>query len=114
MVLSDVALDVGLHESTISRVVNNKYMHTPLGVFELRYFFQRGVSSDRGDDISSLIVKKKIKDLIHNENHNKTMSDATITNILAKEGLKIARRTIAKYREEMNIPSSNTRKKQFE
>jgi RNA polymerase sigma-54 factor len=114
MVLSDIALDVGLHESTISRVVNNKYMHTPLGVFELRYFFQRGVSSDRGDDISSLIVKKKIKDLIQNENHNKTMSDATIVNILAKEGLKIARRTIAKYREEMKIPSSNTRKKQFE
>lgn len=114
MVLSDVAVDVGLHESTISRVVNNKYMHTPMGVFELRYFFQRGVSSDRGDDISSLIVKKKIKELIQNENRKKPLSDAAIMNILTKEGLIIARRTIAKYREEMNIPSSNTRKKQIE
>jgi RNA polymerase sigma-54 factor len=114
MVLSDIAQDVGLHESTISRVVNNKYMHTPLGVFELKYFFQRGVTSDRGDDISSLIVKKKIKDLTQNENHKKPLSDAAIESILSKEGLKIARRTVAKYREEMNIPSSNTRKKQFE
>lgn len=111
MVLSDIAQDVGLHESTISRVVNNKYMHTPLGVFELKYFFQRGVASDRGDDISSLIVKKKIKDLIQEENPKKPLSDAAIETILSKEGLKIARRTVAKYREEMNIRSSNTRKK---
>ena len=111
MVLSDIAQDVGLHESTISRVVNNKYMHTPLGVFELKYFFQRGVTSDRGDDISSLIVKKKIKDLIQDENPKKPYSDAAIENILSKEGLKIARRTVAKYREEMKIRSSNTRKK---
>lgn len=114
MVLSDIAQDVELHESTISRVVNNKYMHTPLGVFELKYFFQRGVSSDRGDDISSLIVKKKIKDLVQNENHKKPLSDAAIEKLLFKEGLKIARRTVAKYREEMNVPSSNIRKKQFE
>jgi len=110
MILYDIAQDVGLHESTISRVVNNKYMHTPSGVFELKYFFQRGITSETGDEISSITVKKKIKEIIEKEKPKKPLSDAKVAEILSKEGLTIARRTVAKYREEMNIPSSSKRK----
>jgi len=113
MVLSDIAQDIDMHESTVSRVVSNKYMHTPRGVFELKYFFQRGIASSSGDDISSLIVKKKIDKMIKSENQDKPLSDAKISQILLIEGLQIARRTVAKYREEMRIPSSSKRRKKL-
>jgi RNA polymerase sigma-54 factor len=88
-------------------------MHTPNGVYELKYFFQRGLSSSSGDDVSSLIVKKKIEQLIENEKRNKPLSDSRIAEILADDGIQIARRTVAKYREELNIPSSSVRRKKI-
>ncbi len=113
MVLSDIAQDISMHESTVSRVVNNKYMHTPRGVYELKYFFQRGIASDSGEDISSVIVKKKIEDLVSDEDPRKPLSDAKIAEYLAGDGLQIARRTVAKYREELKIPSSSKRRKKI-
>lgn len=110
LVLRDVAEDIQMHESTVSRVVSNKYMHTPRGVFEMRYFFHSGISSDEGSDVSSLSVKGKIKDFISNENSGKPLSDSAIVKLLKQEGLEIARRTVAKYREEMRIPSSTHRR----
>ncbi len=110
LVLRDVAEDIQMHESTVSRVVSNKYMHTPRGVFEMRYFFHSGISSDGGSDVSSLSVKGKIRDLVNGENAEKPLSDSAIVKLLKKEGLEIARRTVAKYREEMKIPSSTHRR----
>jgi RNA polymerase sigma-54 factor len=110
LVLRDVAEDIQMHESTVSRVVSNKYMHTPRGVFEMRYFFHSGISSDGGSDVSSLSVKGKIRDHISGENTEKPLSDSAIVKLLKKEGLEIARRTVAKYREEMKIPSSTHRR----
>jgi RNA polymerase sigma-54 factor len=113
LILRDVAEDINMHESTISRVVNNKYMHTPRGLFEMKYFFHSGISTTYGADISSLSVKQKIKKYIEDENPRKPMSDSKIVQKLKEEGLDIARRTIAKYREELKIPSSTYRKKIF-
>lgn len=110
LVLRDVAEDIQMHESTVSRVVSNKYMHTPRGVFEMRYFFHSGISSKSGSDVSSLSVKGKIKDFINDENAEKPLSDSAIVKFLKQEGLGIARRTVAKYREEMKIPSSTHRR----
>lgn len=113
MVLRDVADDIGVHESTVSRVVNNKYMHTSRGLFEMRFFFHSGLTSLFGEDISSLSVKERIKKLIQNENSKKPLSDASIAKIFSDEGLKIARRTVAKYREDLKIPSSSIRRQKF-
>src|SRR5438874_9259831 len=99
LVLRDVANDIGMHESTVSRVVNNKYMHTPQGVFELKYFFHSGISSSYGDSVSSVTIKQRIRKIIENEDPRKPLSDSKIVSILQKEGLMLARRTIAKYRE---------------
>src|SRR3954454_9003757 len=110
LVLRDVANDIGIHESTVSRVVNNKYMHTPQGVFELKYFFHSGISSSYGDSVSSVTIKQRIRKIIENEDPRKPLSDSKIVSILQKEGLMLARRTIAKYREELKIPTSNQRK----
>src|SRR3954466_1672744 len=110
LVLRDVANDIGMHESTVSRVVNNKYMHTPQGVFELKYFFHSGISSSFGDSVSSVTIKQRIRKIIENEDPRKPLSDSKIVSILQKEGLMLARRTIAKYREELKIPTSNQRK----
>lgn len=110
MVLSDVAMDIEMHESTVSRVVTNKFAHTPRGVFELKYFFSTGIRSSSGEDISSLAVKRKIKQIVDDENPKKPLSDSKIMAILNQDGLKIARRTVAKYREELNIPPSKLRK----
>src|SRR5262252_5959678 len=110
LVLRDVANDIGMHESTVSRVVNNKYMHTPQGVFELKYFFHSGISSSYGDSVSSVTIKQRIRKIIENEDPRKPLSDSKIVSILQKEGLMLARRTIAKYREELKIPTSNQRK----
>lgn len=110
LVLRDVANDIGMHESTVSRVVNNKYMHTPQGVFELKFFFHSGISSSYGDSVSSVTIKQRIRKIIENEDPRKPLSDSKIVNVLQKEGLMLARRTIAKYREELKIPTSNQRK----
>jgi RNA polymerase sigma-54 factor len=111
LILRDVAEDIGMHESTVSRVVNNKYMHTPRGLFELRYFFHASVPGSSGEDISSLKVKNKIREIVTSENARNPLSDAHIVKLLDEEhGIKIARRTVAKYRGELKIPSSNDRR----
>jgi RNA polymerase sigma-54 factor len=113
LVLRDVANDIGMHESTVSRVVTNKYMHTPQGVFEMKYFFHSGISSSYGDAVSSVTIKNRIKKIIEGEDPKKPLSDSKIVTILQREGLMLARRTIAKYREELKIPTSNQRKVLF-
>ena len=110
MVLRDIAEEIGMHESTISRVTTNKYMHTPRGVFEFKYFFSSHLSSESGEDQSSTSVRAKIRKLISAENPAKPLSDSKITNLLKDEGISVARRTVAKYREAMNIPSSSERR----
>jgi RNA polymerase sigma-54 factor len=110
LVLRDVANDIGMHESTVSRVVNNKYMHTPQGVFEMKFFFHSGISSSYGESVSSVTIKQRIRKIIEGEDARKPLSDSKIVSILQNEGLILARRTIAKYREELKIPTSNQRK----
>ena len=110
MVLRDIAEEIGMHESTISRVTTNKYMHTPRGIFEFKYFFSSHLSSESGEDQSSTSVRAKIRKLINTENPAKPLSDSKITNLLKEEGISVARRTVAKYREAMNIPSSSERR----
>jgi RNA polymerase sigma-54 factor len=113
LVLRDVANDIGMHESTVSRVVNNKYMHTPQGVFEMKYFFHSGISSAFGESVSSVTIKQRIRKIIEEEDSKKPLSDSRIVRILQDEGLVLARRTIAKYREELRIPTSTQRKVLF-
>ncbi|KTF14132.1 RNA polymerase factor sigma-54 [Pseudoalteromonas sp. H105] len=110
MVLNDVAEMVEMHESTISRVTTQKYMHTPRGIFELKYFFSSHVSTENGGECSSTAIRALIKKLISAENSAKPLSDSKIADILAEQGIKVARRTIAKYRESLAIPPSNQRK----
>jgi RNA polymerase sigma-54 factor len=110
LVLRDVANDIGMHESTVSRVVTNKYMHTPQGVFEMKYFFHSGIASSYGEAVSSVTIKQRIRKIIEQEDQRKPLSDSKIVSILQREGLELARRTIAKYREELKIPTSNQRK----
>ena len=110
MVLRDVAEEIGMHESTISRVTTNKYMHTPRGVFEFKYFFSSHLSSVDGEDQSSTSVRAKIRKLIGAENAAKPLSDSKIAKMLADDGISVARRTVAKYREAMNIESSSERR----
>ncbi|MBF0102812.1 MAG: RNA polymerase factor sigma-54 [Desulfobacterales bacterium] len=110
MVLRDVATDISMHESTISRVTTNKYAFTPQGTFELKYFFNSSVNSVVGDALASMSVKEKIKQIIENEDPRNPYSDDKIVEILKKSNIDIARRTVAKYRDMMNILSSNKRK----
>src|SRR5688572_2893689 len=110
LVLRDVANDIGMHESTVSRVVTNKYMHTPQGVFEMKYFFHSGIASSYGEAVSSVTIKQRIRKIIEQEDPRKPLSDSKIVSMLRREGLELARRTIAKYREELKIPTSNQRK----
>jgi RNA polymerase sigma-54 factor len=110
LTLKEVADDIGVHESTVSRATNGKYMQTPRGVFELKYFFSSGVSGEKGD-VSAISIKSTLKDLIENENHKKPLSDQQISNLLKEKGISISRRTVAKYREEMNIASSSMRRR---
>ena len=112
LVLKDIADDIGMHESTISRVTSNKYVHTPQGVFELKYFFTTAIKGSEGD-VSSSSVKELIKQIVSAENANNPISDQAIVEALAKESIDIARRTVAKYRESLGIPSSSKRKKPF-
>ncbi len=111
MVLHDVAEIVEMHESTISRVTTQKYMHTPQGIFELKYFFSSHVSTESGGECSSTAIRAIIKKLIAAENARKPLSDSKITALLEEQGIQVARRTIAKYRESLNIPPSNERKR---
>jgi RNA polymerase sigma-54 factor len=113
LVLRDVANDIGMHESTVSRVVSNKYIHTPRGLFPMKYFFHSGIDSTSGGDISSLSIKNKIAKMIGDEDPRRPHSDARIMERLRGEGIQIARRTVAKYREELRIPSSSQRKQSF-
>jgi RNA polymerase sigma-54 factor len=110
MVLRDVAEAIEMHESTVSRVTTNKYMLTPRGIFEFRYFFSSHLASDEGEQ-SSTAVRAKIRKLVAGENPEKPLSDNQIARILSDEGIKVARRTVAKYREAMKIPSSSDRKR---
>ena len=110
LVLRDVANDIGMHESTVSRVVNNKYMHTPQGVFEMKYFFHSGIHSAYGESVSSVTIKQRIKKIVGDEDPQKPLSDSRIVGLLQSDGLVLARRTIAKYREELRIPTSSQRK----
>jgi RNA polymerase sigma-54 factor len=110
LVLRDVAGDIGMHESTVSRVVNNKYMHTPQGVYEMKFFFHSGINSSYGESVSSVTIKQRIRKIIEAEDQRRPYSDSKIMSILQREGLVLARRTIAKYREELKIPTSNQRK----
>ncbi len=110
LVLADVAEVVGMHESTISRVTTQKYMHTPRGIFELKYFFSSHVNTASGGEASATAIRAIIKKLISQENSKKPLSDNKISTMLAEQNYKVARRTVAKYRESMSIPPSNERK----
>jgi len=111
LVLHDIAEAVGMHESTISRVTTQKYMHTPRGIFELKYFFSSHVSTTSGGECSSTAIRAMIKKMIAVESAKKPLSDSKIATILEEDGIKVARRTVAKYREAMHIPPSNERKR---
>jgi RNA polymerase sigma-54 factor len=111
LVLADIAKDVDMHESTVSRVTTQKYMHTPRGIFELKYFFSSHVATAEGGECSSTAIRAIIKKLVSAENTRKPLSDNKIANLLDDQGIKVARRTIAKYRESMAIPPSNERKR---
>ncbi|NLI81744.1 MAG: RNA polymerase factor sigma-54 [Deltaproteobacteria bacterium] len=113
MVLRDVAEDVGMHESTISRVTANKYMHTTHGIFELKYFFNSSINSVLGESVASESVKERIRQLIKEEDSSKPYSDQELVQLLENENIRIARRTIAKYREMLNILPSSKRRKTF-
>ena len=111
LVLHDIAEQLDLHESTISRVTTRKYMHTPRGIYELKFFFSSHVNTDHGDTCSSTAIRALIKKLISEEPHKKPFSDNKIAQILSSQGIHVARRTIAKYREALSIPPSNERKR---
>jgi RNA polymerase sigma-54 factor len=113
LVLRDVAEDIEMHESTISRVTTNKYVQTPQGLFELKFFFNSGINTTEGDSLASESVKSKIKEIIAGENTKKPYSDQKIVEILRQHGIDIARRTVTKYREMLGIGSSTERKRFF-
>lgn len=113
MILRDIADDIGMHESTVSRVTTAKYMHTPQGIFELKHFFNSGIGTDDGEALASESVKVKIKELITAEDAKDPLSDQQIVEMLKKDGINIARRTVAKYRESLKILPSSRRKKYF-
>src|SRR6266850_121625 len=110
MMLKDIAEDIGMHLSTVSRVVNRKYAHTPQGVIELRRFFTEGMMNEDGEEISTRIIKLKIKKLIEEEDSHNPITDDQVVKILAKDGIKLSRRTVAKYRDQMQIPGSRERR----
>ena len=113
MVLRDIAEDISMHESTVSRVTTNKYIHTPRGIFELKYFFNSSVSRSDGDSVASESVKRMISDLVKVEDVKHPLSDQRIVELLEQKGIQLARRTVAKYREQLNILPSSRRRKYF-
>jgi RNA polymerase sigma-54 factor len=110
MMIKDVAEEVGVHPSTVSRAVANKYAHTPQGVFELRYFFSEAVQGPMGGATPLLILKRKVKKMIDEEDRTKPLTDEQITSLLQSQGIRVTRRTVAKYREDMKIPSTHQRR----
>ncbi|MEP6820183.1 MAG: RNA polymerase factor sigma-54 [bacterium] len=110
MMLKDIAEDIGMHLSTVSRVVNRKYAHTPQGVIELRRFFTEGMMNEDGEEVSTRIIKLKIKKLIEEEDSHSPITDDQVVKILIKDGIKLSRRTVAKYRDQMSIPGSRERR----
>ncbi|EFG2683607.1 TPA: RNA polymerase factor sigma-54 [Escherichia coli] len=110
MVLADIAQAVEMHESTISRVTTQKYLHSPRGIFELKYFFSSHVNTEGGGEASSTAIRALVKKLIAAENPAKPLSDSKLTSLLSEQGIMVARRTVAKYRESLSIPPSNQRK----
>jgi RNA polymerase sigma-54 factor len=113
MVLKDVAKDIEMHESTVSRITTNKYIDTPQGVFELKFFFHSGIKSYMGGSMSSIRVKNIIKEVIAEEDERKPLTDDEMVQVLMRRNAKIARRTITKYRKELNIPPASKRKRIF-
>jgi RNA polymerase sigma-54 factor len=110
MMIKEVAEEIGVHPSTVSRAVANKYAHTPQGVFELRYFFSEAVQGPSGSATPLLIVKRRVKKMIEDENAAHPLTDEQITARLQSEGIQVTRRTVAKYREDMKIPSTHQRR----
>jgi len=110
MMIKDVAEEIGVHPSTVSRAVASKYAHTPQGVFELRYFFSESVQGPEGGGTSLLILKRRVKKLIEEEDPTRPLTDEQITRILQSQGIQVTRRTVAKYREDMKIPSTHQRR----
>ncbi|SRR5579883_2344182 len=110
MMIKEVAEEIGVHPSTVSRAVANKYVHTPQGVFELRYFFSESVNGPEGGNTSLLILKRRVKKLIDEEDPSRPLTDEQITRILQSQGIQVTRRTVAKYREDMRIPSTHQRR----
>jgi RNA polymerase sigma-54 factor len=110
MMIKDVAEEIGVHASTVSRAVANKYVHTPQGVFELRFFFSEGVNGPEGSDTPLLLLKRKVKKMIEDEDSSKPLTDDAIANLLQSQGIAVNRRTVAKYREDMGIPSTHQRR----
>jgi RNA polymerase sigma-54 factor len=110
MMIKDVAEEVGVHPSTVSRAVAGKYAHTPQGVFELRYFFSEAVQGPMGGATPLLLLKRKVKKMIEEEDPARPLTDEQITRILQSQGIQVTRRTVAKYREDMRIPSTHQRR----
>jgi RNA polymerase sigma-54 factor len=113
LTLVELAQEIGVHESTVGRVVANKHMMTPRGIFPLKYFFHKSLSGDFGEEISSLRVKERIRTMVENEDKDQPLSDIEIETNLARENFKIARRTVAKYRKQLSIPPSHIRKRKY-
>jgi RNA polymerase sigma-54 factor len=109
--MEEIAREVDVHPATISRVVRDKYVQTPYGVFQLRHFFGGGLSTESGEDIATTNVKRRIKAIIDDEDPATPFADQKITELLNEQGINIARRTVAKYREELGLPTARMRKK---
>jgi RNA polymerase sigma-54 factor len=105
-----VAEEIGVHPSTVSRAVANKYVHTSQGVFELRFFFSEGVNGPEGGDLPLVLLKRKVKKLIEEEDERKPLTDDQLAAELQRQGIQVTRRTVAKYREDMQIPSTHQRR----
>lgn len=113
LTLIELAQEIGVHESTVGRVVTNKYMMTPRGVFSLKYFFHKAISGDFGEEISSLRIKERLKKIVDTEDKGNPLSDIEIGEMLARENFRVARRTVTKYRKQLEIPPSHIRKRRF-
>ena len=111
MMIKEVAEEIGVHPSTVSRAVANKYAHTPQGVLELRFFFTEGANGPEGADTSLLVLKRKVKKLIEDEDAHRPLTDDQLAALLQSQGIQLTRRTVAKYREDMNIPSTHQRRR---
>ncbi|HMF53605.1 MAG TPA: hypothetical protein VK593_04605, partial [Edaphobacter sp.] len=110
MMIKEVAEEIGVHPSTVSRAVANKYVHTPQGVYELRFFFSEGVNGPEGGDLPLVLLKRKVKKLIEEEDARKPFTDDQLAAELQRQGIQVTRRTVAKYREDMQIPSTHQRR----